>query len=99
MASYRQPSFMTFNGVPDEDRPAASGVRSRLPASPENPSSNLIDLTPSGEVQMRVTRGQNVSHETTPKQHNASTEATTYTQENTNRDRDIDRLREELEEH
>ena len=56
--SSRQPSFMMLGEQrePSEEIPSTSGVASRLPASKRDQESNrsLVDLTPSGEVQMRV---------------------------------------------
>ena len=62
----RQPSFVMFeaNSDGEADRAGTSVTRSRLPASATDldhadNNRSLIDLTPSGEVQMHVTGGRN----------------------------------------
>ena len=60
----KQLSFMSFDDARDEEEtPTTPADRSRLPASimdrghTSEMSAGLVDATPSGEVQMRVTRG------------------------------------------
>ena len=96
----RQPSFMMFDEQKDrdEERATTSGVASRLPASRLDLDSNennrsLIDLTPSGEVQMRVT--DDSTERRIPMLQTGASGVTTRSAENSN----IQKLRQELEEH
>lgn len=107
MAS-RQPSFLNFEEPEnEEDQRRPQGVRSRLPASPRD-RTTLVDMTPSGEVQMRVTREFLRKETETSGQ---ASDDTTSSQDNLNRNSDMenrddrdkrsymDSLRKELAEH
>ena len=104
-SNYRQPSFVTLSNVREsDDLPNVSGVsvRSRLPASPVHGTSDLIDLTPSGEVQMRVMGVENtsLSNHTTPKLHSRNVEIQCNTQsENADESLNVEKLKHELAEH
>ena len=97
---FRQPSFLTFtNTREEEDLPSTSGVgvRSRLPASAEKVShSDIIDLTPSGEVQMRVMGSHTLTDECTPRMSNRNENAEGQSQ-STNLS--YEQLRHEIAEH
>lgn len=88
----RQPSFVVMSDTNEYDDTTAStsGVASRLPASKlidldsnVNNDDSLIDMTPSGEVQMRVKKIRSQSGASSSSANNA----------------EIDRLRKELVEH
>ena len=61
----RKQSFLTITGEREDKK--FQQVQSRLPASQMDPASNLIDLTPSGEVQMRVIERESRSEHSTPR--------------------------------
>ena len=89
---------MTFvSDGDDEDALADSGVRSRLPASKMDTSHNIINLTPSGEVQMRVTGTVSGTNESTPRLSQRATEPqNNLTAEREDEVVDLVKLRQEL---
>ncbi|CAC5405534.1 unnamed protein product [Mytilus coruscus] len=95
-SNVRQPSFAVLKE--EENSASPLGVRSRLPAMSVNLDSDmnrsLIDLTPSGEVQMRVNR-ENDDEFTTPR---AQAGATKNSMQTSTESTYILKLRQELNE-
>ncbi|CAG2249051.1 unnamed protein product [Mytilus edulis] len=92
----RQPSFVVIEE--DENSASPFGVRSRLPAMSVNLDSDmnrsLIDLTPSGEVQMRVNREKHDEF-TSPRAQAGATENSIQT---STESIDVPKLKQELNE-
>lgn len=92
----RQPSFVVIEE--EENSASPFGVRSRLPAMSVNLDSDmnrsLIDLTPSGEVQMRVNREKHDEF-TSPRAQAGATEKSMQT---STENIDVPKLKQELNE-